>query len=469
MKFNIYTKKIGILLLCIAGLIGCSVDDVKPINQLTDENVIRDGKSAQQVLNGVYSGWRQFNLGYYPILLGAEGNEGVLIAALTGSAGFNTNEVPVENPFLTEIYNAHYKIINQANFLIEELEAGKAADISEEKQKQLIAEAKFNRAFATFKLLRNFGEFYDMNSSMGIVLQTNFSNSVDAAPRNTVQEVYTQIFDDLEYAVAYGPKNVQHYYGGSLASKALLAKVKLYAKDYETASNLAWEVINNAEGYSLENSYSNIFANQMNSPEVIFAPFVGSGSEGGVAMSQIKQTNASAQLDSLANKQVEGQGELAGMGMGYDPRFLFAYSEATQGNNRNAKYPNENFVNGKTNTNYHLRLAEMYLIFAEAEVREEGDLNAALAALNTLRNRAGVMPKETNSPEELLELVREEKLLELFFENGENWFDLVRYHHYGDINAFDIKPTLNNKNQFIKPIPLKVLTANNQLEQNAGY
>ncbi|SKB71733.1 SusD family protein [Salegentibacter holothuriorum] len=469
MKFKTYTKKLGVFLLCIGSLTGCSVDDVKPINQLTDENVIRDGKSAQQVLNGVYSGWRQFNLGYYPILLAAEGNEGVLISALSGSTGFNTNEIPVENPLLTEIYNAHYKIINQANFLIQEIEAGKATDISEEEQKHLIAEAKFNRAFATFKLLRNFGEFYDMDSSMGIVLQTDFSNSVDAAPRNTVQDVYKQIFDDLEYAVENGPTGVQHYYGGSLASKALLAKVKLYAGDYEAASDLAMEVIKNEEGYSLEASYSSIFANQMNSSEVIFAPFAAPGSEGGVPMYQVKQTNPSPVLDSLANKQVEGEGELTGMGMGYDPRFLFAYSEATQASTRNAKYPNESFVNGRTNTNYHLRLAEIYLIFAEAEVREDGDLDEALAALNTIRNRAGVMLKETSSPEEMLEAVREEKLLELFFENGEGWFDLIRYHNYGDVNAFDVKASLNNKNQFIKPIPLKVLTANNQLEQNSGY
>ena len=186
-------------------------------------------------------------------------------------------------------------------------------------------------------------------------------------------------------------------------------------------------------------------------------------------MNQINRTNPSAQLDSLANKQVEGVGDLTEMGMGYDPRFLFAYSDATQGNNRNAKYPNENSVNGRVNTNYHLRLAEIYLIYAEAEVREGGDLDAAVMALNTIRERAGVMPKETATPSEILEDVREEKLLELFFENGEGWFDLVRFHESGDINAFELKASLKNENQFIKPMPLQVLTANNQLEQNPGY
>lgn len=469
MIFNRYKKQIMVLLLAVGSLASCSIDDVKPINQLTDENVIRDGKSAQQVLNGVYSGWRQFQLGYYPILLGAEGNEGDFISPLSGSLGFGENEIPVQNPNLTTVYNAHYKIINQANFLIREVEAGKADNISEEKQKELIAEAKFNRAFATFKLLRNFGQFYDLDSPVGIVLQITFSEKVDAKPRNTVQEVYNQIFEDLEYAVEFGPKNVQHYYGGSLASKALLAKVKLYAQDFEAASNLAMEVINNEEGYSLEADYASIFANRMNSSEVIFAPFAGSGSEGGVPMNQINRTNPSAQLDSLANKQVEGVGDLTEMGMGYDPRFLFAYSDATQGNNRNAKYPNENSVNGRVNTNYHLRLAEIYLIYAEAEVREGGDLDAAVMALNTIRERAGVMPKETATPSEILEDVREEKLLELFFENGEGWFDLVRFHESGDINAFELKASLKNENQFIKPMPLQVLTANNQLEQNPGY
>lgn len=464
-----YIRKALLFSLLGLGTLSCSIDDIEPINQLTDLNVVRDETSARQVLNGVYSQWRQFNLGYFPILKAAQGNEGVLTGRLSGDLGYNINEVPVENPVLGTIYNSYYAIINQANFLIEQLEAGKAEGASEERVAEMISEARFNRALAYFELLRNFGEFYDLNSEYGVVIRTSFANVLEAEERSSVQEVYDQIFADLEYAIANGPVNVAHHFAGSLAAKALLAKVKLYAGAYPEAAALAGEVINNSEGYALEEQYSDIFLNQTASKEVIFAPFAGTGSEGGVAMYQVNRTSYSPQLELAADEQVETPGSLAGIGEGYDPRFLFAYAEAGLGNNLNGKYPYENSVNNRNNTNFHLRMGEMYLIFAEAEIRSNGDTDAALTALNTIRERAGVAPLELTDPQEILLEIREEKLLELFFENGEGWYDLVRYHVLGDINAFAIKETLHDEGQFVLPIPLNALTGNNQLKQNPYY
>lgn len=466
-------KKIKHIYLCIFSLsiLGCSIDEVKPINQLTDENVIRDQESAQNALNGVYRQWRDFNTGFFPVLLAAEGNEGFITGSISGSTGMNLNEVDPDNEYLKSIYNNHYSIINQANIVIEKLENGSAVGIEESSKLQMLAQAKFNRALAYFNLLRNFGQFYDLGSNYGVVVRTTFSRDVLTQKRNTVQETYNQIIQDLEYAVINGPQNVKHYYGGSLAAKALLAKVKLTTKDYTGAASLALEVINNSENYALETSYATIFSSTYNSKEVIFAPYTTlTTTEKDVAMHQISRTTFSTILGNLADAQVAGAGVLTGSGSGYDSRFLFAYSATTKGTNRQGKYPfNSSGTTGPGNTNYYLRMAEMYLIYAEAIVRSNGDSTLALNKLNAIRNRSGATAKTFSTNQQLLKEIREEKLLELFFENGECWYDLIRYHSLGDVSAFIEKPSLTSVNQFILPIPLQAMIGNKLLEQNPGY
>lgn len=451
---------------------GCSVDDIKPINQLTKENAIRDKASAQRILNGVYDQTREFDLGFIPLHLAAYGDAGLIQGNLSGKQGFNNNDVPVENPFLSNLYNGHYKVINSANFLIEELEAGSATDISEEEKKSMIAQAKIMRALMYFKLVRYFGEYYDMSSEYGVVVSTEFSEDKVAAPRNTVQEVYDQLEEDLNYGITNGPSNIEHFLVGKVMAQALLAKVKLYENEYTDAAQLASEVINNGEAYSLEADYSAVFQNTYNSSEVLFAPFHSDGSEGGSGMDQIKSTSYSDYLGSLADTQVNGpaDGSLTGTGENYDPRFSYAYADATQGVNEQGKYPFIATASGQNNTIYHLRMAEVYLIHAEAEARKtNGDLSAALTSLNTIRDRAGVDAKQLSDEASLLEDIREEKTLELFYENGEPLFDLVRYGVLGDLNPADIKADLDQEYKYILPIPNKVLIGNDNLTQNPGY
>ena len=461
---------------CVAMLMftaSCSIDDIKPINQLTTDNAIRNEESAQAVLNGVYDLGREFDVSNFPLYLAAYGNEGrVLSNGLSGSQGYNTNEVPVENRYLTNLYNGLYKIINLSNFLIEELEAGKAVDLSDERKAEMISEAKFQRAFTYFNLLRYFGQFYNMNSSYGVVLRTEFATELTSQPRNSVQEVYAQIQSDLEYASANGPLFVEHFYSGSLASKALLAKVELYMGNFDSAATLADEVINNGEGYALESDYSSIFIHSFNSSEVIFAPFSGAGAEGGTQMDLISRTTYSETLRSLADAQIGtlDDGDLFGSGDGYDPRFNYAYSDDTQGPNIQGKYPFNGNSSSQNNTIYHLRMGEMFLIYAEAEARRSGgDLDAALASLNVIRERAGVEPKILSDLPTLLEDIRQEKLLELFFENGEPWFDIVRYDILGNLSASDVKPTLTSENKFALPMTSQVMIGNNAIIQNPGY
>ena len=470
MKLYNKTFKILACLSLILVSASCSIDDIKPINQLTEENAIRDEGSAQKILNGVYDLGRDFDVSNFPLYIAAYGNEGVANATLSGIKGYNTNSVPVDNIFLANLYNGFYKIINLSNFLIGELEAGKAVGISESRKMEMISEAKFQRAFTYFRLLKYFGQFYDLNSQYGVVVRSEFATEIVSQPRNSVQEVYAFIQEDLQYAAANGPEMIAHYYAGKVAAQALLAKVELYMGNYETAAALAMEVINNADGYVLETDYNSIFNNSFDSSEVLFAPFSGPGAENGSNMDLIKNVRFSETLRKLADAQVGtgSDGSLTDAGSNYDPRFAYAYSDLTKGVNTQGKYP---FLDsGQDNTIYHLRLGEIYLIHAEAEARRPGgSLEDAVASLNVIRDRALVDPKTLVDLPTLLKDIREEKLLELFFENGEPWFDAVRYDALGNFDAKSLKATLVSDDQFILPIPLQVRVGNKNMNQNPGY
>src|SRR5690625_4237512 len=121
--------KIYLIILLFAGVSSCDIDDVKPQHELNDENVIRDAESAQKVLNGIYTMWKDFGMDDVPVMLGALGIEGFLAS---DTDGFNENDLRPEVTYLEELYNLHYQLINRANFLIEKLETEDVSFIEEE-------------------------------------------------------------------------------------------------------------------------------------------------------------------------------------------------------------------------------------------------------------------------------------------------------------------------------------------------
>ena len=129
-------------------------------------------------------------------------------------------------------------------------------------------------------------------------------------------------------------------------------------------------------------------------------------------------------------------------------------------------------------------MAEIYLIYAEADARAIKNVSpSALAALNTIRIRAGATSTGSDgfetypsniSYEELLEAIRIEKLMELATEMGEDWYDLVRY-DYADgfgsgFQVSDVKSTATDAEKFIMPIPAtSIIAGQNIVKQNPGY
>ena len=504
-----------IILMLLVGLGSCDlmnrIDEIEPKHQQELGNVMTDSASAESLLRNVYQQWRGGGIArsqmYMSLMSGAlvKGQGNVLV----NGVDYQENKVKAEDLTVGEMYKDYYKVINIANVVIELLEQNMAPDLSVKRKEEMIAECKFHRAMAHFGLLRSFGQFYDMNSRFGIVVrETSYPSRPVAQARASVKDVYTSVLNDLKYAVEKAPKNIapdKHYYISRLTAKALKAKVLLCMGNYPEAESVAGEVIREASGYGyeLEEVYDNVFVNSFNSKEVLFATYCFGMTELGSNEFSYNTTYGSYTEQISLDPDFEGEPSLDS-GEGYDWRFGYAYnmfgpdlggnggsggdvewggdvegytlarSGVSRGGDNvqartNNTYPYPDMVAGrKGNTVFFLRLAEMYYIHAEAAIRN-GNYDPARSSLKSvLTNGRTSLDIDVDAVPDnaLLEFTRKNKWIELFAENNEEWFDMVRYYKAGDLNITSIKGTITKDNQLILPLPKEALAGNNLLEVN---
>ena len=113
-----------------------------------------------------------------------------------------------------------------------------------------------------------------------------------------------------------------------------------------------------------------------------------------------------------------------------------------------------------------IRLAEIYLIHAEAKARQDNSVSpAAYNSLKMVQERAGVVQPSSNYSNlaNFITAVQEEKERELMFE-GETWFDFVRTKL-----AMKKYKTLIKEEFMRYPIPAAQISLGGGLTQNPGY
>lgn len=467
-------KYIGLLIVGTLGLSSCSmvgdIDDIKPYYKMESDNVVYNTASAEAVLRGVYKSWRTFNVSsfrpYMSILSGTTASKG---GGVTGGQEFVTNSVQASNVALSNIYQATYLTINTANNLIFLMERGDAKGTSEQRTKEIIAECRAQRALAHFQLLRHFGYFFDQTSDYGIVLRNKPFDGTEVAARATVKESYDFILEDLDYAIAHAPDQTElHYYVTQTTAKAIKAKVLLHLGRYSDAEQAAKEVINeaNSKGYALESNYRTLFLNGYDSGEALFATYTEGAME--TASDQVSRSTYSDYTKRMADALVgtASDGDLA-TGVGYDQRFYLMFNPTLAGAQGNGKYPYASNGNGKHNTQMILRLGELYYIHAEAAIRNE-HYQAARESFQHMASRVGYGGNYHNKfkDDELLTAIFQHKILELFAENGEDWFDYVRFYKAKNIALNAIKASIKAESQLVLPLPQSALAGNRLLTQN---
>ncbi len=236
------------------------------------------------------------------------------------------------------------------------------------------------------------------------------------------------------------------------AAQALLARVYLYKKDYASAITAATDVIDNG-GYTLLSNYSDIFSGEETAESIFEVDFTA------LDRNRIAEYNFPLTLN--GRREVEPATDLLNSYNASDER-LYA-SVAYAGTLPYAiKY--DDLSTGSDNF-IVLRLAEMYLIRAEARAMLSGPADLIRADINAIRNRANLADITTNTYPELISMIESERRLELAFE-GHRWFDLVRTGR-----AVDVLVNVTNTNQTLFPIPLSEILSNTNpgMTQNPGY
>jgi hypothetical protein len=145
-----------------------------------------------------------------------------------------------------------------------------------------------------------------------------------------------------------------------------------------------------------------------------------------------------------------------------DKRKAFTIKKGSNDNYFIGKYPN--FSPASQNVPA-IRLAEIYLINAEAKAREDNSVSkAAYNSLKMVQERAGVVQPITSYSNlaNFITGVQEEKERELMFE-GETWFDYVR------TKLAMRKYNLTNEQFLVYPIPTAQISLGGGLTQNPGY
>lgn len=514
-------------------LIG-SIDDMEPDHVVTDLNYITDAASAQTALNGVYASWRSTGVSYLRYGIASMAHTQTQ-AMVMGADEFAAENIETNNSNVETAYTAYYNVINAANTFLVHINKN-IPGLSEEKRTEMIAEARCQRALAYLTLLKCFGEYWKQDSQYGVCLfKDELVRDNQVRQRSSVAETYKLISDDLDYAIAHCEQHpADHYHMSSLFAKALKAKMYFAQDNYPEAARLSEEVINEAEtaGYELESEYANIFTEQFNSKEMLFAPYTANPNELMDASwfafspgSLLKKVADDLVPDDETGGDIvvpdpgeggdvvvpdpgeggdvvipggdgseggdvvlPGDGDDGGIvipggdggdfpfppgeddAASYDPLYTWAYKGG--GMTGIAKYSKLTPEFMFEDSYYFMRLAEVYYIAAEAEARQ-GQYAKARTLLATVIERAGYTEDDVNAiaDSDLLGEILKHKLCDMSNENLEEWFDLCRYNRQGGFESWteDEKAELPSFRRNLLPIPKASMGANNLLVQNPEY
>ncbi|WKN29697.1 RagB/SusD family nutrient uptake outer membrane protein [Porifericola rhodea] len=500
------------LILVLFPLSYCSdeVLDINDPNRLSPDLFWKTAEDAEKALVGVYSplttipGWGR--------MLGA-------ILTIQRSDIVNTFPQPAVNDVGTfnvvatdgrvnEGWGELNAIVARANQVLANVPE---IEMDENRKAEIIGEAHFLRGFAHFYLLNMWGN---------IPLITEPVNKtedlfVEQADQSTVWESIKSDFQEAQSRLpeSWAAEELGRATWG--AATAMLGKAHLYTQNWTEAATEFKKVID-SDLYQLVSNYQDNFLPETNNnTESIFELQYESSSDGNWGPSGTpnpqrgqawepdiapkgytsqKSVSVNQWVYDLFMKEKTTEGET-------DPRayatILWNYpgakvyqddfSDAFNGDDLNKiwvrKYLNFERTSSLTpgswsysaNNRRVIRLADVLLMYAEAENEANGPGQAVYDAINQVRARAN-MPAipEGLSQDEIRQKIRDERVLELALE-GDRFLDLLRWGIAADVFEEHPEYRSNSGGVFQRgtheylPIPQNDIDTNPKFEQNPGY
>lgn len=482
--------------MCLGSLVACEKFlDEKPQSDLTKENTdtqeqvsayssVSDAKSE---LNGVYA---LFKADIY------EGNAFYIGDCMSdncyiGGDGVSEEQldnltVSATNSVIATSWSQFYAIVGSATNVIENVKLMDSSLIDDATRAQIIADAKFARAWVLFDIVKYWG---DAPMTLQLIPSITVDNIDKWYPimypsRTSEEEIYAQIISDLdENTIKNLPsKSAGAFCGTQGAAYGLLAKVyatmgKKSERDYSKVIDMCDNVIK--QGYSLVPDFESLWTvDGKFSSESIFEMYFSDTAEqhnwaywvlltdvsGDVVVSWRRYCTPTQDLVAKFDKEkdVRYKSSIYWTAVPYD-----TYWPAKN-------YPLAYKIRQKESDIILLRLADILLLKAEALV-ELNRPKDALMIVNDIRNRAGLGGLSLSlSVAEARLAVENERQLELLFE-GQRWWDLIRNERMEEVMKLAHDKNGNLRFSEIPawraklPIPQAQIDINERLTQNIGY
>jgi hypothetical protein len=505
---NIYThiRSSALIFVLMLSTISCdSLLDVQPRNTVAADGVLSSPDAIQAAVNSTYARLRDLSL--YGRNMQGVSDALADMAFVTRNSGRLINEnLNIQG---TSGGTNHFTHWAQSYFAINEININLAAISGEANaisptptQAQLDkwnSELRFLRALYYHNLVKAYA--YDPGAVVasqdrgGVPLAlTPITTSADASaatlPRATVAAVYTQIYADLNDAIAIAPSTGAPFFATKAAAHALLSRVALFNKDYSTVVTNATAALAITGPIISGTAYVNGFRATVN-PESIFEMKFQDANEAVGGVNESNQSTFTSALSLAALGTVGGWGDLA---PNAPLRTLLGVSGTTvgqittgadirgqlyivgPGRGSGPKVESIKFI-AKNGVAYLdnvpvIRRSEVLLNRAEAYATPGSpvfDEALALADLNTLRVGRGLAAVALTGSA-LYEEILTQRRIEFAFE-GHRWFDLKRLGRdvikAGTVaGAVDVPFT---DVRILPAIPQRELDANPNLVQNVGY
>jgi hypothetical protein len=534
---NQYIKSI-IWALPIFIVISCNDKlDLTPRNETTSEKVFGNITGYEQSLAKVYGsfattgsggpgstdlpfggdpGWSDFFRSFWKAQELTTEEAAVAWSGDAGLQDFNTISYSSNNAFVQRNFSRPLFQIVLANEFIREcsderLERRGISGVDAEKIRIYKQEARFLRAYQYWVLL-------DLFRNPPFVTEANDVGKF-LPPQTNANALYSYIESELlTLSNTLPPPRSQPYgHADRGAAWSLLARLSLNAEEYtgtakyQQAIEYSEKVIN--AGYNLASNYANLFCAENNLPEIsqeIIFPIQYDGINTQTYGGTTFLVNASASNTTRSTFGIGGNNagwsglrarrELVGLfpdsgrSTSLDKRAMFLTTARSPAINSLTNYTQGFVVTkfrnltrdgqpGKNRTAEFVdidmplfRLAEMYLIYAEASLRGSGgDLGKATDYINRLRIRAYGNETGNISLGDLnLQFILNERARELYWE-GHRRTDLIRFKLFSSAEyLWQWKGQKLNGGPIsdhykLLPIPANELSNNPNLKQNPGY
>ena len=487
-----------IIALAVLGTVSCDLNKY-PYDQIEQSQALKTVDDANALRNGLYANLRGRLYGIYtfPMDIQADLLNATLDYGNRNGSLYRWDDFLADNYTLRDYWSGIYSALVNVNNVINNIDKIEVSNADDQALiDQYKGEAYFLRAYYYHQLVLRYAKDYEPSSAstdLGVPLVLTFDVTL-LPERATIQAVYDQINNDLSEAKTL----LSSVAGEADANRitidcvtALDARVKLCMHDYSGAMTAANSLISSGT-YPLitnEADLKKMWVNDISSEVIFQFPLS--------APNELGNTNAiylgyKPDIDKYSPDFVPEQW-VVDLYADNDIR-KNVYLETKPLNIQGFDYEGIYCINKYSgnpelwtgaNTNYQqkpkvFRVAEMYLISAEASAQGGGD--GGLDRLNELRAARGLSALQDLSGTELMNAVKEERLREMLAE-GTRLDDLKRWHDGFTRTSpqnMDIILTGNNTYQksvdanadkFVWGIPTNDITTNPNIanQQNPGW